>query len=623
MLLKMLNLFRGHDLDDLLAYKTPKVVVVKDRLLGGLRMAGMIGVAVYFVVFRIIFEKGYYLREETHAIVETSLRAPQLGLAPMDGLGYCRTNSTGESQIALPCTTGPDGWVTAPSTGSDTLFVATRLKDVSNGRGDNTRSFVQDPESYTFGISFTLQALKMYHETGDAKFSRSTEEVQTALMGLDGQEMTGAVQRIGRRDIIKVQTLLEAAGVDSLEGTFLNTGAYESFRYAGCVLVLSVNCLMAGSGSVDRCEYSVWRMEGSEAKMVMATGVDPSTSQVQERHGIKIVVSTVSEMGIFSWYALMFSWLAAAATFGIISKVVEFLMIYCMPHRAVYRLLKFEQTIDFSDFRDGNPETVAAVKFLEDEGMRRRAKISLHEPPAVVYAKTWKDCEEKISAADVAEADADRPSVQELKDSVSGVLARQQELSVSMGSVDDTLLQMQQEATIDRVAIAQSRIAWERRCEEAEAYLQSSEQLKTEMEQLTSESKRHVLECEVSSKAELSELREICAQQSGQLQKLKMQHAEASMNRQRELQCVLLELRKTQGMMLEDASKRGTPTGHPGSPCSLSLVNSKASASMVQPASLLKIPTQSRPEVPQRSRLLGLLPGLPGQTHSIQHFSSQ
>ena len=50
----------GHrDLDDVFAYKTPVVAVIRDRKLGILRLLFMTSIMIYIVIFSLILNKGY------------------------------------------------------------------------------------------------------------------------------------------------------------------------------------------------------------------------------------------------------------------------------------------------------------------------------------------------------------------------------------------------------------------------------------------------------------------------------------------------------------------------------------------------------------------------------------
>mmetsp|Transcript_15628 Transcript_15628/g.27966 ORF Transcript_15628/g.27966 Transcript_15628/m.27966 type:complete len:806 (+) Transcript_15628:74-2491(+) len=347
------------DLDELFAYKTSKVVKIKDRCLGFLWYSGILSVAVYFVIDSIIIDQAHFVREPFLTVIETSLKAPGT-LTPTSQLPYCKGGPGNYSQV-LPCTTGPDIWVRVPSTGNAELFVATRLKDLQNGTVER-KSFVQDPERYTVGISFALQAPQLQSKTGDAKYTRSIVELETSLHNQDGKLVPGAIRRISRFDVIELQVLLQAAGIADA----------SSIRYKGAVLLVMINCPMNRDGSISKCKYTVQNVEDAQAKTYVTRSLDlhgPDT-EVQERRGVKIVVSATGEMGQFKWSAFMLAVVSALGMVKLIKIFVDFMMANVMPLKQVYTLLKWEESVDFSDYKHGHAHAVAQVNHLKAHAER-------------------------------------------------------------------------------------------------------------------------------------------------------------------------------------------------------------------------------------------------------------
>jgi hypothetical protein len=349
------------DLDNALAYRTGKVAVIKDRFLGALWLIGLLGVFVYFVVVRLVIDQAHYLRQPVEAIVETSLRAPAFLLAE-GNTSYCEAGLADAPQV-LPCDTGPDAWVFAPSTGNEELFIATRLEESFAAAAQATTSrkvFVRDVEHYTVGLSFSI------HASHEPQHAKSIREIQTRLLGQDGLPISSALHRISRFDVVDVRTLLRAAGVLGLDvatcqGTdgACSRGGSRSLRYNGLVLSVLIDCTMDTAGSISQCDYRVTRMPWQRSKIYLAMGDD--TRNIQERNGIKIVVSCSGELGVFRWSSVLMAWVSSCGMIGMVTILIDFLMKHCMGEREVYKLLKWEYSVDFSDYRQGDQKTVAAV----------------------------------------------------------------------------------------------------------------------------------------------------------------------------------------------------------------------------------------------------------------------
>lgn len=358
-------------MDECLAYSTPKVVVIKDRLLGGLRLAGIIGIAIYFLCVRILADQSYLVYDEVDATIETSFEAPAGGLVPQERLPYCsRELAANALQFPLPCVTGPDAWVALPSTGSNELFVATRLKDVRDA-SNTTYSYVQDPESYTIGVTFSMQAMRLRDETHDSgKFSKNIAQIRTRLLEEGGQEMDGAIQRIGRWDVIPLRTLLRAGNIINIDAA--SGPQNRTIRQTGCLVYADIFCHSNRDGEIDSCDYTVSYVVGSAAEASLVSGVDvQARHSVQYRRGIKVIFRLSGRMGQIRLSAFMLAWVSATAMFGMVSVVIDALLRWVMPLRDIYTLLKWEESVDFSDYRQRLPSAVQAVENLREEARRR------------------------------------------------------------------------------------------------------------------------------------------------------------------------------------------------------------------------------------------------------------
>jgi len=225
-------------------------VRIKDPCIAILRLLLLTCFIVYVCVWRLYFGHAFDKREQLVGTIQTSLQRPSL-LPRTDQLSYC-SEGTGIALKVLPCDTGPDAWVMAPSKGGDWLFIATCLKEVSGDGGTTARSFITYPENYTVGVTFTVQALNFFKQTRDQKYSQSITELETRLVDASGTPYTEGVTRISRFDVIRLSTLLHAAGISSLDSSHPSDPT-ASLRYDGLVLTVTINCLGSLSGTVTSC----------------------------------------------------------------------------------------------------------------------------------------------------------------------------------------------------------------------------------------------------------------------------------------------------------------------------------------------------------------------------------
>lgn len=345
-------------LASLLSYQTTKRVVIKDPVVGSMRLIAIFAVFSYLCIVRIMFDKAYFKLEPMTSVIQSSLHAPA-ELPAASSLGYCAGGREDALRV-LPCVTLPAAWVASPTAGGNEVFIATRLKE-QNATGVAQRMFVTAPESHTVGVTFVLEALGHLGETGTSKFTRTTEQMQTRLLDIKGAVVPGAISRVSRFDVFEVGTLLRAAGVESLEDAH-DGDSSASFRYDGLVVQLTVDCPMERSGAINRCDYKALRIQKAPAEaMSVYRGTDGSML-TQERRGIKLVITVHGSIGVFDMPTFLLTWVSSLACVELVAVCIDFLLSYILPYKAVYRMVMFEESPDFSGLRARSPKAQVCVE---------------------------------------------------------------------------------------------------------------------------------------------------------------------------------------------------------------------------------------------------------------------
>jgi hypothetical protein len=284
--------------------------------------------------------------------------------------------------------TGSDVWVQAPATGNYEMFVATRISNNPDTALEK-KYYVQEPEEYTIGLSFAVQAPRFFADNQDStvtdeddnkvpRYSRGSENVKLLLYDEKGKEVSGKISKPAnskRLDIVKLKDLLKAAGVSDIDGESVGPSTTKSIRYTGAVLMVVVNCLMERStGSIGECHLEPKRVENAQAKMSVVTDVESAaTAKVQSRRGIKIIFQVSGEMARFDYNSCLVAWVSALGMLGLASIAVDLIMTKLLSLKTVYKLLKYDESVDFGDYKAGDPDAVAAVKHLEDDAAKRKA----------------------------------------------------------------------------------------------------------------------------------------------------------------------------------------------------------------------------------------------------------
>jgi len=355
-------------------------VRIKDPAIAIIRLILITCFIIYFCVWRLGVGRAYDRREQLVGMIQTSLQRPSL-LPRTDQLSYC-SGGPGTALKVLPCVTGPDAWVMAPSRGGDRLFIATRLKDVSGDGGTSGRSFITEPEDYTVGVTFTVQALNFFHQTGDHKYSQSIQELETRLVDASGTPYTEGVERISRFDVFRLNTLLHAAGISGLDSPH-PADPTSSLRYDGLVLIVAINCPMALSGTVMSCDYQVEHIMQSESEKFVVKQLDASKAEgisSQERRGIMIRFEVSGEMGKFDLPTIVLAWVEALVMVGLCTLAIDFAMSNLLPLKDVYKLLLVEETPSIHSLRQGDAKAQRAFKEIQREHRRNSVGYDTSPP---------------------------------------------------------------------------------------------------------------------------------------------------------------------------------------------------------------------------------------------------
>lgn len=362
---------------DLLVYQTAKRVKIKDPWLGCVRVFLILGCTLYFVIYRLWFEAAYYEMEQVAGQIQTTLMQPSSwdgsSRPGLDAAPYCTAfgDYPGKAMTVLPCVTGPAAWVAAPSSGGSELFVATRITDPTKAQ---PLQFVLLPEDYILGVSFVAQALQHYYNSKDPRFSKSIGDLSTELVDRSGSAVSNGLTRAGRFDFMKVGTLLQAAGVSSLDSPHAAT-TNSSNRHQGMILVVKIECEMVLSGTIEKCKYKADMVAQSVAEMQLVTDFNLKTSQA--RRGILISFQLSGQMGRFHWPTLILAWVSALALVEMCTFVIDWCLAYVLPYRGVYRMILYDDTPNIHKLKKGDKKAKLAVKNLRLRQLAIAGEVSL------------------------------------------------------------------------------------------------------------------------------------------------------------------------------------------------------------------------------------------------------
>ncbi|KAI8898701.1 hypothetical protein BC833DRAFT_588621 [Globomyces pollinis-pini] len=389
-------------LDDLLAYSSPKIVVVKDWRLGMLYYSTLIGICCY-IGYDMITNKNYLNK------------VPPVAGSIRNTVRFNKT-TRGTPSYCTPGPFNPDGclfWsaekIAFPFAGElNTLFLTTRVSaydtPIPPAGCSYTMPLNETCKTPTMGDSslkkrtYFVANVEYITIQVDQYSVRATSTINVAnaeYVTYSGQNMQGAVQKCGggistdigkfdssyresnqynsTLDVMRIVDLLYAsscandfdlANISGAAGAKPN----EPLRSSG--LVISVPIAYTNDNSPPKqliYKYLPAIVEGAEFKLTETVVNADGSLTYLVRNGIRIVFSQTGQIGIFSVMALILNLVAAAALFSVAGVVVDSLMVYFLPRKDVYYHAKYqEQAIEITDSAAVSPPPEAPKDVKKD-----------------------------------------------------------------------------------------------------------------------------------------------------------------------------------------------------------------------------------------------------------------
>jgi hypothetical protein len=400
--------------DEIFAYDTFKVVRVKDKYLGAIRLVLMSIIVLYIIVKVLLMDKGYVVHDTPTGTTRISLQSPSgLDLTaekfcpnhaeyiascdPADDAkgswGYLTERCLPKDKytviggMPMACQIWDEHDVRYPADEANAIFLSTRIiqeKQTYACGHQNTNAepkrestcqlpYVSDPAQvgafflagvtqYTLGVQHSFFAQNPIFNPDD--FSGNSRGFPGKLY-LDPNDKSKVKlfpknsETDDKPDIITVGEFLESASVDLSSSS---KDPRNSILYSGTVVLVLVkysnddgwNHLKSGT---PRYEYTLKRVHNSDYKMFEAKSVinEPNSRLLLKRAGPKFIFLVTGDFIQFNFQALLLSLTSALGLLAVVTLVVEFVMLKMMKWRKHYAAAKYEETNDFSTlYEDDN-----------------------------------------------------------------------------------------------------------------------------------------------------------------------------------------------------------------------------------------------------------------------------
>merc|ERR1712216_933082 len=112
-----------------------------------------------------------------------------------------------------------------------------------------------------------------------------------------------------------------------------------------------------------------------------------SDGRVVKRGGFNFILEVSGYMGTPALSAFLTSLVSSLGLLVVTKFVTSFLMHHVLRHRSLYKMVIYEATPDFSDYRDGHPHATAAVEYHINKHKQGDGSCPVESQPAYQLAK--------------------------------------------------------------------------------------------------------------------------------------------------------------------------------------------------------------------------------------------
>ncbi len=362
------------DWDEKLAYETPKIVRVRDRWLGVMRLFFLVGISLYIGLYSLWYKQGYLLVDTPEGNVRTTLMKEQVKTYPSH-FPYCKqfipppapAPPTPPYLDPKQCLVWEEYQMNYPPDMLDSMMVCTRVsistqyricQDLSAGcinpwsMANASNYYITHVEAATIMIEHSMTTQLYNTHKHNSLYAGSSRSLSGSLVNAD--DVTLMTFPPGR-DIISIGTLLGAGDIDLGRESDAEGDAGQSMRYSGIVVLVYIEYTnLVNIQSEPTFKISVVRFPQAEHKTVQVidtlagTGAaNPTKRVLYNRHGIKFVFLQGGTIAAFDWPTLMVSLASALGLLSVASLVVEMIMLNVGKRKWLYTRAKFIDTVEF------------------------------------------------------------------------------------------------------------------------------------------------------------------------------------------------------------------------------------------------------------------------------------
>lgn len=401
------------DLDDVLAYRTPRVVEIRDRRLGLLKYLMYIGIFVYIVVYNVLLSKGYMSVGGVEGVVRNKvMEPPPISRVPPSAFPYCNqslssvppddVSSSGQRQ----CRYRDEFFAVFPPLEPQAIFVTTYVEQTEQFQpsgcippltehcqtlrtGKRENFFVAGIENFTINFSHGF-----YSEL--LGLTKSSAELWGRIVDPSGREMPVCVSSPsfpcsnfpylvfgvgGQVDNITLNTLLLAAGIDLDEVNPSNT-RQKTYRESGVVLLVTLSYSNAFSFNQSDYRYTMSVSEVASSGFTVPEQLGnnallPNSSYLLIRSGVRVRFIQAGTVGAFSFQTTLVQLVSSLGLLAAATVIVDLIAFRVVNQSWAYKMASTSRTKSYLELGELKGSAVTRDDILRNSA--HLLQMDIHE----------------------------------------------------------------------------------------------------------------------------------------------------------------------------------------------------------------------------------------------------
>lgn len=352
----------------------------------------MLGILLYIVVYTLVLQQRYLIRQPPVGEVRVSLQAPQNHEVPVvptaaKYLPYClRHNATVNGHENKQCRYWDEDLALYPTTEPKTMFISTRVTNSTqkmfnctllentckfeNIPGASNEFYIAGIENFTILIDHSMYVPYLGIQANSFQLPGRLTNHHGHEMRLGEKDPYNHLGHKGQFDILQLRTFLKAAGIDTLDESSKQNRS-RSIRDNGVVVLVFIEYSNTYTYSTSNIRYTYSARVATHTKFKAVQSIYTKHLDTErvllDRHGVRLVFIQTGSLGVFDFQTLLLTIVSGLGLLAITTVIIDCCALRIFPTtRKKYADYKYLKTPVGQVMSDIEP-TIQAISGSEEQ----------------------------------------------------------------------------------------------------------------------------------------------------------------------------------------------------------------------------------------------------------------